>query len=223
MYAGSTTATMRPHTKKCQPELGRSGVVRHGNHCRRKQNTSLGGYREDTHIILENGFVSSRSKRTASWMLKDETHQRLVQILAGCYLTNQEVCLRKVGTRNSVADGLTKSVSQLVLQNRLTALKFELTELRHENVSIDMITDRSVHKESMNALRNLTPELGRKPKCCAHEFRDRSQKVKIVVNIVMDCSEKLEKSEKLKRLEQQEKLRSWRSWKTLHQSSCRAS
>ena len=72
-------------------------------------------------------------------------------------IANQEVWLRKVGTKNNVADGLTKSVSQQVLQNMQTALTIELTEPQHENVSIKMITARSVQMEPMDAQRNSTP------------------------------------------------------------------
>ena len=51
-------------------------------------------------------------------------------------ITNQEVWLRKVGTKNNVADGLTKTVNQHVLRNMLTTLKIELLETSKEQLSI---------------------------------------------------------------------------------------
>ena len=68
-------------------------------------------------------------------------------------ITNQEVWLRKVGTKSNVADGLTKSVSQEVLENMLTTLKIELTEPQHECVSINMITARSIQQVLVDAPR----------------------------------------------------------------------
>ena len=117
----------------------------------------FGEYHEDTHFTL--GTDSSAVKANVERLGCDRMQHS--SIIKHRYLqdasTNQEVWLRKVGTKNNVADGLTKSVSQQVLQNMLTALKIERTEPRHENVPIDMITARSVQQEPMDAQRKSPP------------------------------------------------------------------
>ena len=44
-----------------------------------------------------------------------------------------------MGTKNNVAEGLTKTVNQLVLRNMLTTLKTELLETSKEQLSINLI------------------------------------------------------------------------------------
>ena len=59
-------------------------------------------------------------------------------------ITNQDVWLRKeVGTKNNVADGLTKTVSESTrVKNMLTTLKIELLETSKEQLSINLIVFR---------------------------------------------------------------------------------
>ena len=101
-------------------------------------------------------------------------------------IKHQEVWLRMVGTKTNVADGLTKSG---VLLNMLTALKIELTEPQHENVSINNITARSVQKDPVDAhpnstrgARGINPSAGHTNIVTDHKgYKNK------VVNIVMDC------------------------------------
>ena len=98
----------------------------------------LGEYHEDTHIIR--GTDSSAAKANAERPGCGRMKQISVQYM---YLqdatTNQEVRLRKVGLKENVVDGLTKTVNQQVLRNMLTTLKIELLEPTHEQVSINLI------------------------------------------------------------------------------------
>ena len=59
-------------------------------------------------------------------------------------ITNQDVWLRKeVGTKNNVADGLTKTVSESTrVRNMLTTLKIELLETSKEQLSFKLIVFR---------------------------------------------------------------------------------
>ena len=89
-------------------------------------------------------------------------------------ITNQEVWLRRVGTKN-MPDGLTQTLSQQVPKNMLITLISKLTEPPHEYVSINMITAQSIQKELMDAQQNSTlGALGVKAKCRTHQLRDTS-------------------------------------------------
>ena len=63
----------------------------------------LSEYHEDTHIILETDSSAAKANVVKYMYLQDA-------------ITNQEVWLRKVGTKNNVADGLTKTVNRHVLR-----------------------------------------------------------------------------------------------------------
>ena len=85
----------------------------------------LSEYHEDTHIILEtdSSAAKANAERPGCGKMKHiSVKYRNLQDA----ITNQEVWLRKVGTKNNVADGLTKTVNQHVLSNMLTTLKIEL-------------------------------------------------------------------------------------------------
>ena len=92
---------------------------------------------------------SVSTTKTLTSFLK-QTHQQMQSVLdvikmkkiSECLqdaITNQEVWSRKVGTKNNVADGLTKTVNQHVPRNMLTTLKIELLETSKEQLSIDLI------------------------------------------------------------------------------------
>ena len=62
-------------------------------------------------------------------------------------ITNQDVWLRKVGTKHNVADGLTKAMSRQVLRNMLATLKIELLETANKHVCINLIAVKSIQHE----------------------------------------------------------------------------
>ena len=98
----------------------------------------LSEYHEDTHIILETGssVAKANAERPGCGKMKHiSVKYRYLQDA----ITNQEVWLRKVGTKNNVADGLTKTVNQHVLRNMLTTPKIELLETSKEQLSINLI------------------------------------------------------------------------------------
>ena len=98
----------------------------------------LSEYHEDTHIILETGssVAKANAERPGCGKMKHiSVKYRYLQDA----ITNQEVWLRKVGTKNNVADGLTKTVNQQVLRNMLTTPKIELLETSKEQLSINLI------------------------------------------------------------------------------------
>ena len=103
---------------------------------------------EDNHIILETD--SSAAKANAERL----GCGRMKQINVKCRhlqdtITNQEVWLRKVGTKHSVADGLTKTVDQQMLRDMLTTLKMELLETTCRHVSIKVIVAKSIQNDLM--------------------------------------------------------------------------
>ena len=80
-------------------------------------------------------------------------------------ITNQDVWLRKeVGTKNNVADGLTKTMNQHVLRNMLTTLKIELLETSKEQLSINLIVCKNnlMGAEDSDAGRGVNPSTGHK-------------------------------------------------------------
>ena len=84
-------------------------------------------------------------------------------------ITNQEVWLRKVGTKNNVADGLTKTVNQHVLKNMLTTLKIELLETGKEQLSNNLIVCKN---KLMGAEDSDAGSPGRQSKYWTQEHRD---------------------------------------------------
>ena len=84
-------------------------------------------------------------------------------------ITNQEVWLRKVGTKNNVPDGLTKTVNQHVLRNMLTTLKIELLETSKEQLSINLIVCKN---KMMGAENSDAGSPGRQSKFWTQEHRD---------------------------------------------------
>ena len=84
-------------------------------------------------------------------------------------ITNQEVWLRTVGTKNNVADGLTKTVNQDVLRNLLSTLKIELVESSKEQLSINLI---DCENKLMGAEDSDAGSLGRQSKYWTQEHRD---------------------------------------------------
>ena len=78
----------------------------------------LSEYHEDTHIILEtdSSAAKANAERPGCGKMKHiSVKYRYLQDA----ITNQEVWLLKVGTKNNVADGLTKTVNRQVLRNML--------------------------------------------------------------------------------------------------------
>ena len=84
-------------------------------------------------------------------------------------ITNQEVWVRKVGTKNNVAGGLTKTVNQHVLRNMLTTLKIELLETSKEQLSTNLIVCKN---NLMGAEDSEAGSLGRQSKFWTQEHRD---------------------------------------------------
>ena len=84
-------------------------------------------------------------------------------------IISQEVWLRKVGTKNNVADGLTKTVNQHVLRNMLTTLKIELLETSKEQLSINLI---DCENKLMGAEDSDAGSPGRQSKNWTQEHRD---------------------------------------------------
>ena len=89
----------------------------------------------------------------------------------------------KVGTKNNVADGVTKTVNQHVLRNMLTTLKIELLEPSKEQLSTDLIVCKN---KLMGAEDSDVGSPGRQSKYWTQEHRDEYQENK---NIVMDYRE----------------------------------
>ena len=97
----------------------------------------LSEYHEDTHIMLEtdSSAAKANAERLGCGKMKHiSVKYRYLQDA----ITNQEVWLRKVGTKNNV-DGLTKTVNQHLLRNMLTTLKIEQLETSKEQLSINLI------------------------------------------------------------------------------------
>ena len=84
-------------------------------------------------------------------------------------ITNREFWLRQVGTKNNVADGLTKTMNQHVLRNMLTTLKIELLETSKEQLSMNLIVCKNMlmGAEDLDAGHS-----GRQSKCWTQEHRD---------------------------------------------------
>ena len=108
-------------------------------------------------------------------------------------ITNQEVWLRKVGTKNKDADGLTKTVNQHVLRNMLTTLKIELFETSKEQLSINLIDckNKLMGAEDLDA-----GSPGRQSKCWTQEHceglprkQEHREGLPRNKNIVKDCRE----------------------------------
>ena len=98
----------------------------------------LSEYHEDTHIIHETDSSAARANAERPGCGKMKHISAKYRYLQDA-ITNQEVWLRKVGTKNNVADGLTKTVNQHVPRNMLTTLKIELLETSKEHLSINLI------------------------------------------------------------------------------------
>ena len=97
-------------------------------------------------------------------MLKNETHQRETQVFA-----RRDHEPRSVGTKNNVADGLTKTVNQHVLKNMLTTLKIELLETSKEQLSMNLIVCKN---KLMGAKDSDAGSPGRQSKYWTQEYRD---------------------------------------------------
>ena len=71
----------------------------------------FGEYHEDTQIILEteSSAAKANAERPGCGRMK---HISVKYIYLQDAITNQEVWLRKVGTKQNVADGLTKTVTE---------------------------------------------------------------------------------------------------------------
>ena len=87
-------------------------------------------FREDTHIILETNSTTAKASAERPGCGKMNQISVKYSYLQDA-ITNQEVWLRKVGTKNNVADGLTR--------NMLTTLIIELLETSKEQLSINLI------------------------------------------------------------------------------------
>ena len=125
----------------------------------------LDEYHEDTHISLETDSPAGKAnaERPGCGRMKHFSikHRDLQDAI-----TNQEVWLRKVGTKHNVTDGLTKTVNQQVLRNTLTTLKTELLATTCKHVSIILIVAKSIQNELMGeqkstpAARGVNPSTG---------------------------------------------------------------
>ena len=151
-YAGSTIATMRRTQGSVSLSSAQAeyyGKVSGLAEAKQVQEI-LGEYHEDTHIILETGSSAAKAnaERLGCGRMKHiSVKYRFLQDA----ITNQEVWLRKVGTKHNVADGLTKTVNQQVPRNMLATLKIELLRTTHEQVSINLIVAKRVQNELMES------------------------------------------------------------------------
>ena len=81
----------------------------------------LNKYHKDTHIILEADLSADTANAERPGCGKKKHISVKYRYLQDA-ITNQEVWCREVGSKNHVADGLTKTVNQHVLRNMLTTL-----------------------------------------------------------------------------------------------------
>ena len=128
----------------------------------------LSEYHEDNHIILEtdSSAAKANAERPGCGKMKHiSVKYRYLQDA----ITNQEVWLRKVGTKNNVAECLTKTVNQHVLRNMLTTLKIELLETSKEQLSINLIICKN---KLMGAENSYAGSPGRQSKYWTQEHRD---------------------------------------------------
>lgn len=96
----------------------------------------LGEYGDDSFIIIETGSSAAKAnaERPGSGKMKHiSVKYRYLQEA----VQNQEVKIHKIGTKNNVADGLTKGVNQDILGRMLAALNIEL---ENGTFDINMIT-----------------------------------------------------------------------------------
>ena len=77
-----------------------------------------------------------------------------------------------MGTKNNVADGLTKTVNQHVLKNMLTTLKIELLETSKEQLSINLIVCKN---NLMGAEDSDAGSPGRQSKCWTQEHSRKQE------------------------------------------------
>ena len=161
----------------------------------------LSEYHEDTHIILEtdSSAAKANAERPGCGKMKHiSVNYKYLQDA----ITTQEVWLRKVGTKNNVADGLTNTVNQHVLRNMLTTLKIELLETSKEQLFINLIVCKN---NLMGAEDSDAGSSGRQSKYWTQEHRDGCQRKQehreglprnksIVKDFVKDCRENWHKS-----------------------------
>ena len=169
-YAGCTIATIS-RTQGCislrSAEAEYHGMVSALAEAKQFQEI-LSEYHEDTHIILEidSSPAKANAERPGCGKMKHiSVKYRFVQDA----ITNQEVWLRKVGTKNNVADGLTKTVNQHVLRNMLTTLKIELMETSKEQLFINLIVSKD---KLMGADDSDADSPGRQSKYWTREHRE---------------------------------------------------
>ena len=156
-YAGSTIATMsRTHGSVilCSAEAEFYGMASALAEAKQVQEI-LGEYHEDAHINLETDLSAAKANAERRGCERKQ-HITVIYRYLQDAITNQEVWLRKVGTKHNVADGLTKSVVQHVLRNMMPSLKFELLDTTRKDVSIHMIVVKSIQNELIGE-QNPTP------------------------------------------------------------------
>ena len=118
-------------------------------------------------------------------MWKNETRQCKKYKYLQDAITNQ-VLLRKVGTTHNVAGGLTRTVNRQVLVNMLNALKIELLERTHEQVSTNLIVVKSIQNELMGEHKSTPAARGVNPST-GHKIIMRDCRENWHMNIVTDC------------------------------------
>ena len=108
-------------------------------------------------------------------------------------ITNQEVWLRKVCTKQNVADHLTKSAKLHLLGNTLRSLTLELLDTTCKVVSMNLIVVKNIKNELMGEQNSTPGARGVNPSTgCTNivtDCRDIWHK-----NVVTDCREKWHKN-----------------------------
>ena len=176
-HAGSTIATMsrtQGSVSLSSAEAEYYGTVSALAEAKQVQEI-FGEYHEDTHFILETDSSAARANAERLWMWKNEAHQCEEKVLARRDHEPRSMVEKKVGTKNNVADGLTKAVNQQVLGNILTILKIELLETTHKHVSINLIVAKSIQNELMGEPKSDACSRGRQSKYWAHERREERE------------------------------------------------
>ena len=176
-YAGSTIATMSRTQGSVSLSLAEYYGMVSANVEAKQVQQILGEYHEDTHIILEtdSSAAKANAERPGCGRM---THISVQYRYLQDAITNQEVWLRKLGTKHTVADGLTKTVNRQVPRNMLATLKIELLVTTHKQVSINLIAAESVQHELMGeqkstpGARGVSPSTGHKNivKYCLENF-----------------------------------------------------
>ena len=145
-----------PYTRKRQLEFGRSRTLRDGVSNGRSKASARNSWqiqRGHTHTIIETDSTAAKANAERPRCRHMQYISVMSRLFARC--SRNQRGMRKVGTTKNSADRLTKPVTRQVLQNRLDALKIELTDSQQVNTSINMVT--IVQKELMDESERQTP------------------------------------------------------------------